>query len=399
MLVLILSILFSMTLTLAQSGCFLYSESPFYCSDLSEEKAEAECLLYEDCALNNVFHLEESCIKKETFPECKVILCKDNCQKEVAGKCFGGEILITEKDQWCNSGCCYFEYYQNNYCNYKENKASCETEARNKDAITFSFDLNKKEAQCLNFCVQEEYLNPLIGSILTFEDVSAKDDNEIVTLSKLDFGTDLDEKDQELLPTDLENEKNNWPWILLIGLIFVGLVIYFYKKPKEIKNALNAIINFFKIVFLTRRKKEKSRSLKTLKTVLLPFRSNSKLRKIIFKKSKERKHKIEEFHRSELLNEFGYSKKLTLGKKQKKIKDLKKLVGSYERKLKYHPKEITKQDVSAIKKLEQLTKSKEENFINIEDLKKNTSLSSKNSDKKTKDTISELKALANKVNK
>ena len=58
MLVLILSILFSMTLTLAQSGCFLYSESPFYCSDLSEEKAEAECLLYEDCALNNVFHLE-----------------------------------------------------------------------------------------------------------------------------------------------------------------------------------------------------------------------------------------------------------------------------------------------------------------------------------------------------
>jgi hypothetical protein len=328
-----------------------------------------------------------------------VILCKDNCQKEVAGKCFGGEILITEKDQWCNSGCCYFEYYQNNYCNYKENKASCETEARNKDAITFSFDLNKKEAQCLNFCVQEEYLNPLIGSILTFEDVSAKDDNEIVTLSKLDFGTDLDEKDQELLPTDLENEKNNWPWILLIGLIFVGLVIYFYKKPKEIKNALNAIINFFKIVFLTRRKKEKSRSLKTLKTVLLPFRSNSKLRKIIFKKSKERKHKIEEFHRSELLNEFGYSKKLTLGKKQKKIKDLKKLVGSYERKLKYHPKEITKQDVSAIKKLEQLTKSKEENFINIEDLKKNTSLSSKNSDKKTKDTISELKALANKVNK
>ena len=78
---------------------------------------------------------------------------------------------------------------------------------------------------------------------------------------------------------------------------------------------------------------------------------------------------------------------------------MKKLVGSYERKLKYHPKEITKQDVSAIKKLEQLTKSKEENFINIEDLKKNTSLSSKNSDKKTKDTISELKALANKVNK
>jgi hypothetical protein len=397
-LALILSIILSANIVLAQTGCFLYPESPFYCSDLNMEKAEAECLLYDNCDLTNNFYLEESCANKETFSECQVVLCKDTCQNEVLGKCLGGEISISEKDQWCNSGCCYFEYYQDNYCDYKESKGDCEIEARNKDAEEFNFNLNKKEAQCLNFCVQEEYLDPLIGSNLFFEEVSEKLD-PIVTFSNINIDTNLAEEKEELFQPELENKKDYLPWVLLIGLFLAAIIFYFYRKPNALKKQLNAIFNFIKKNILSRKRKEKDQSLEKLKNILLPFGSSSKLRKIISKKSKDRKHKIKEFQGQELLNEFGPTKNLTFKEKQAKIKDLKKLVSSYERKIKYHPKEITRQEVSAIQKLEQLTKSKEETVVNIGDLEKNNQLLPKNKDEKTKDIISELKDLADKVNK
>lgn len=144
--------LLSLALASAQTGCFVYPDSELYCSEITLEQAQHECF-YNDCDADEMFYLGDSCNDLTKFPNCEKILCKSSCQLEFSGKCTFGKITENKKQEWCSPGCCQFNYYDNNYCGYKNSKWLCDVEASNKEATEFSFDISKSESECYTFCL------------------------------------------------------------------------------------------------------------------------------------------------------------------------------------------------------------------------------------------------------
>ncbi len=138
----------------AQEGCFLYPDSPFYCTDATSEKAQQECSFYEGCALLSAFFEGETCADADAFPSCQKVLCKSSCKEEFAGKCLGGEVPEGKESEWCSSGCCQFPYFGGSFCGYKENKWKCEIEAKNKDVGRYLFAFPIDELTCSQQCSQ-----------------------------------------------------------------------------------------------------------------------------------------------------------------------------------------------------------------------------------------------------
>jgi hypothetical protein len=67
LLIVLLSLL---PLAIAETGCFTYKDSPFFCSDISREQAESECQLY-GCNLAQSFYPERSCSEPEMLQNCE----------------------------------------------------------------------------------------------------------------------------------------------------------------------------------------------------------------------------------------------------------------------------------------------------------------------------------------
>lgn len=146
--------LFVIPFALAQEGCFLYPDSPFYCTDVTSEKAQQECSFYEGCALLSAFFEGETCANADAFPSCQKVLCKSSCKEEFTGKCLGGKVSEGKESEWCSSGCCQFPYFGGSFCSNMENKWKCEVEVKNKGAVQYIFVFPMDEFTCVQQCSQ-----------------------------------------------------------------------------------------------------------------------------------------------------------------------------------------------------------------------------------------------------
>ena len=64
-------LLILLPLALAETGCFTYKGSPFFCSDIPREQALNECELY-GCNVDQAFYSERSCSEKEILKHCEL---------------------------------------------------------------------------------------------------------------------------------------------------------------------------------------------------------------------------------------------------------------------------------------------------------------------------------------
>ncbi|MEK6938871.1 MAG: hypothetical protein AABX04_07565 [Nanoarchaeota archaeon] len=205
------SFIFSFILVSAQTGCFIYSDSAFYCTDMETEQAQQECFFYSDCGLEKHFSTEDNCQNLNEFPFCKKVWCKSTCREEFLGKCSAGSFDLSEKEQWCSPGCCQFKYSEEEYCNFKKNHWLCEIESKNKEAPTYSFNSPLSEEVCLHQCGE----------------ISAEEEQ-----------TTIGKENSSLLVSPLVQEENKnssvgifW-WVLLILILFLGFYFWIRWKSK-----------------------------------------------------------------------------------------------------------------------------------------------------------------------
>ncbi|HLD72481.1 MAG TPA: hypothetical protein VJA23_02765 [Candidatus Nanoarchaeia archaeon] len=329
--ILIFTVLFLISSISVYSGCFLYPESTYYCSDLSQEQAEQECTQY-SCQLETVFFSEASCGDNQLFSECTPILCKGSCTKELLGKCSSGAVPQGEEEIWCSSGgCCQFDYLSGSYCNYKSSKALCEIEAKNKDVQQFGFDSLISQEQCPSLCSQQQLnldLETVSGSILGKE-----------TSSSLSVISGVEVKDF----TDI-NPPQDFTFLILTFLAILtilGVIVYYLFAHPKLRKRL-----FFKIKELFSPQKSKSTSYKeTGLKWYTPFTSSPELlQKINFFK-KKREQKVKEHQREEFLAASGLTP-------IKAVKDdfsnLKRVVGIHQRRKKYHPEKSSFQNLEEV---------------------------------------------------
>ncbi|MBI2573284.1 hypothetical protein HYV86_05465 [Candidatus Woesearchaeota archaeon] len=155
--------------TYAATGCFLESESAYYCQDLDETQAQQECEGIESCNLNDVFSPDSPCKSKS---QCERILCKTTCTELFADQCSSGAIIESEQNAWCTPGCCRIHYNGGNVCTFLPNKGLCETEAATWQTSAFNYDSQMDRTSCENYCAPLRALSANPFEHLPSEEVS-----------------------------------------------------------------------------------------------------------------------------------------------------------------------------------------------------------------------------------
>ncbi|GEM_PF-1863854 len=312
------------------SGCFLYHESTYYCSDLSPEQAEQECAQF-GCQLETVFFLEASCGDNQLFSECTPILCKGSCTKELLGKCSSGAVPSGEEQIWCSfGGCCQFNYLSGSYCNYKSSKALCEIEAKNKDQQQFGFDSLISQEQCTSLCSQQLTLDleTVSGPILGKE-----------TSSSLSVISGIEVKDFTNV-----NPPQDFTFLILILMaiiILLGVIVYYlFAHPKLRKRLFQKIKDQF---FPSKSKRESFKE--TGPKWYTPFTSSPELLKEINFFKKKRMQKVKEHQRDEFLAASGLT---PLKAVKDDFSNLKRVVGMHQRRKKYHPEKSSFQNLEEV---------------------------------------------------
>ena len=242
---LILVFTFLSSLALAETGCFTYKDSPFFCSDISIEQATNECQLY-GCNLEQSFYSERSCSEKEILQKCEL--------STIVG-------------------------------------------------------------------VPEEL--PAIPELIQEVD--------------------------ETLPEDEANSPLIIGLIILFVAIFIIYIIY-KQNPDYIKTLFQ------------QKKEPQKQPLNVIQEApeWLILKDNSKLEKQKNRWKKEHGHKINEFHRNELLEKFGpkYEQSVT-----KEFRKLKGLVRTYKRRKKQVHKSNSKEHFIKLEQLSKKIKEKEQLII------------------------------------
>ncbi len=215
--VLIVVLLLSFPFLLAAPSCFLYENSPLYCTDLEQGEAESECLQYGDCTMPQYFTTDACSFR----PECQKVICKSSCLEEFVGKCITGAIPFGEEAAWCSSGCCSFAYDGQNYCNLKPTKWHCENEAYNRGSPEFSFDTDKDEEICMAFCASGASAG-LIPEPVTTE-FTPPPSTPLPTTTE-----DLVE-----LETTAPATSNIWIWGIVLLLFALLIFLVEYKRIKR----------------------------------------------------------------------------------------------------------------------------------------------------------------------
>tara|TARA_Y100000310_G_C20684705_1_gene818179 strand:+ start:1632 stop:2678 length:1047 start_codon:yes stop_codon:yes gene_type:complete len=154
--IIVLIIIILTTTVLADTGCFLESESDEYCQQINYEDAEFECSLYEECNINTAFLESKQC---SLFEECEEILCQSSCETELAGLCSSGPVPEGEEDLWCqNEGCCqYWPEGVEPSCQVEENKWVCHIVASNAGATSLNWDQSIDQTTCEEVCLADTY--------------------------------------------------------------------------------------------------------------------------------------------------------------------------------------------------------------------------------------------------
>lgn len=145
----LLFVLLTISLALAETGCFLEKDSSFYCQTIDKDQATEECQL-KQCTLEKSFIPNTPCTTK-TYPECEQILCKSSCQLDFAGNCRSGSIPEEHKQEWCTPICCAYIIDDKITCAPQFRQGICESQAKNKNLNTY-YTLASKKQQCETLC-------------------------------------------------------------------------------------------------------------------------------------------------------------------------------------------------------------------------------------------------------
>ncbi len=290
-----------------EQGCFLHQESSFYCTDITLEQAKQECSFFEECSVENNFYLGESCSDYSKFTACRKIFCKSSCQEEFLGKCASGKIPENKTQEWCSPGCCIFDYFGNNFCEFRPNKGLCEIEAKNRNAEKFIFASPMNENDCQQKCSQGLVSFGQIQESLGFggyENVSDAAIPENTPGVKPETASLTSGKTEEAGTAAANSEsKKSSAWSLLLWLLFallLGLIVFYLvywlgtallpemKRLKvpgyadEMKNKERKTSDFFNFFSQSSARQEKIQELK-----------------------QQRQEKTEDKKRQELFTEFG----------------------------------------------------------------------------------------------
>lgn len=281
-LTLMLVVLLAASLVSAEEGCYIYKESALYCFDLGREDALGDCSIYGGCMFEKIFFEGKSCSNLDMFLECEEILCKSTCDYETRGNCWAGEVPAGEEQVWCSSGCCRFEYYKEEFCEFKKNKWLCEIEAKNKDIKQFKFEA-MDEKECREICSKALILGEKITEGLVMEEVS-----EGVPLSRpLSTEKPVILSSPPAIETIEEGKGISWSWIFLF-LFLLSIVFYLlYQKYKPREEVLVKLKAEKKPRFFFRRKAIEKRE--------------ERIKKL----REEREQKRKEKERKELFGLFG----------------------------------------------------------------------------------------------
>lgn len=188
--------LFSASLVVAQS-CFLYPESPYYCTDISLELAQQECSS-NGCVLEEMY-ISVSC---SSLTNCQKIFCRSSCREDFSGLCPAGPV----KDQTeCSPGCCTYSSSEGPFCSYALNKWSCEIEAQNNQVNGSQFESDMAESECFSQC-----------------------SSTMASVAK------IPPKNISFLNVNTASPSSSWPWVLIFILLFSAAIIYLLFKYKLI---------------------------------------------------------------------------------------------------------------------------------------------------------------------
>ena len=334
----------------AESGCFLYPESVFYCTNLDFNKANEECFLAEDCQLQDVYFSDQDCQDLNQFPHCQKVFCKSSCTEGFLGKCNAGMVPEGEEAEWCSTGCCQFDFYAGNYCDYKKNKWLCEIEAKNKDTSQFLFDNPLTQQQCLQKCKQSSGLTEIkdleeVSETIVLPEllssVSNEGDNNIEVVENLESKNEPKEK-IELQNLNLNAGK---VWILFVIFGIIGFIIYLHFKQKSSSASKKK-----PLPIISKNNNPKNDFGFKIHPELYAwgnFFSNSEKQKAIKKIKEKRKHKVKERKRQEFFTEFGMNYP---NLKPNDFEKLKKFII----KQKFRKKSLPNEEIKALEKLEKL---------------------------------------------
>ncbi|MBU0456614.1 MAG: hypothetical protein ABH824_03980 [Nanoarchaeota archaeon] len=277
----------------AQQGCFLYEESQYYCNDLNINEAEQECSIYEGCSIDEAYYSEDSCTNLQNFPYCEKVLCKSTCEDEFLGKCSAGKIPEGKENEWCVSGCCQFNYYDNDYCGFKKSKWLCEIEAKNRNTIQFIFGYPADENSCNQQCAQGIISWEKVSKGLQVETVS--EDLSLPEFPKQVFSSPLFAENKPIISEEQISEnkpETDFSMIKIYLIIFFLLVLFYllYKKKIPLKKTFPK---------LPGEKKDQSIKWHNI------FATTPKFQKKIKKLKSTNLHKRDEERRKILFMEFG----------------------------------------------------------------------------------------------
>ncbi len=351
----------------AETSCYLYKESMLYCLDLEKEEALNDCLAYEDCNFRDVFFEGKSCEDSASFPECEEVFCKSSCDYEFLGKCLGGKVPEGEEGEWCSPGCCRFEYYDKEFCGFRESKWLCEREAENKEARFFNFDINLNKEECEHFCSQAVILGKKVTEGLVMEEVRREEVIPEITeeingeetaeeilleeekpLEAEEKASLLDQREEEELLQEEEkkSEEMVWLWFILV-LILLLVVFYLAYQLHRLKR---------KKVILREPKEEKKEKEKKEKKLRFFFNRKAiregeeRLKKLRAERERKRKEK----EREELFKLFGLKEEKEKEKKFSYVGLLGKIAEAHELK-----KRRGKVEEDIFREIEALTKREE----------------------------------------
>src|SRR3989344_1335825 len=253
-------------------GCFLYSNSELYCTNLDESSALQECSFFDDCNMTLSYFPNNPCENESSFPHCQQVMCKSTCQYQFRGKCISGEILPEENYEWCTPGCCQFTDAYGGFCNSVQDKWHCEIEASNKDATEYSYLVTSPE-ECAVLCEQG-----IIGG--TTNPISLPPD-----LPDLPVNTKIEPPPPE--------EESNPNFMIGIIIVLVAIAIYLFYKEKT-----------FSLKGIFPQNWTKSKPGLDLR-LFSQFNSNPQTKLRIQQMQQEHQQKLKKVRQEELLREAG----------------------------------------------------------------------------------------------
>ncbi len=149
-------------------GCYTYpgaNEIDFYCQDVTEEEARADCENADDCVFQNHFFPDASCSAVDNqgtplFPACRQVQCDVDCRAHGAGKCAwlgeqqarnqgldNPERFAGQETASCQQVCCR----AGQFCSLTSNSWSCSLEGA-KRGIPAASSPMETQAECTAWC-------------------------------------------------------------------------------------------------------------------------------------------------------------------------------------------------------------------------------------------------------